>query len=111
MLAERLATLEMRELNERQRADLALTRYQQVREALSHLEERNGELERRFSELSQKLLQSQAREAELSDSLTGEGNKAIATFLPPFLFFPPFPSLCCFPFPSFSSSSHNSSNP
>ena len=72
VLAERLATLEMKELNERQRADLAVTRYQQAREALSHLEERNGELERRFSEMSQKLLQSQAREVELSDSLTGE---------------------------------------
>ena len=100
MLAERLATLEMRELNERQRADLALTRYQQVREALSHLEERNGELERRFSELSQKLLQSQAREAELSDSLTGEGNKAVATLIPSSLsLLPSFPLPLLLPLP------------
>ena len=74
MLAERLATLEMRELNERQRADLAVMRYKQTKEALSHLEERNIELEERVSELSRKLLESQAKEGELSDRLAGEGS-------------------------------------
>ena len=75
----------MRELNERQRADLAVTRYRQTREALSHLEERNAELEERVSELSRKLLESQAKEGELSDRLAGE--EVVLLFLP----LPPFP--------------------
>ena len=86
MLAERLATLEMRELNERQRADLAVMRYKQTKEALSHLEERNIELEERVSELSRKLLESQAKEGELSDRLAGEGSGT--SFSPPSSFSP-----------------------
>ena len=89
MLAERLATLEMRELNERQKADLAVTRYRQTREALSHLEERNAELEERVSELSRKLLESQAKEGELSDRLAGE---EVVLLSPP----PPLPPFCSF---------------
>ena len=102
MLAERLATLEMRELNERQRADLAVTRYRQTKEALSHLEERNAELEERVSELSRKLLESQAKEGELSDRLTGE--ECSTSFSPPssFLSFSLFlPSLFSFPLSNF----------
>ena len=83
----------MRELNERQRADLAVTRYRQTREALSHLEERNAELEERVSELSRKLLESQAKEGELSDRLAGE-----EVFLP----LPPFPPSLFFPLSSSS---------
>lgn len=95
VLAERLATLEMKELNERQRADLAVTRYRQTKEALSHLEERNTELEERVSELSRKLLESQAKEGELSDRLAGE--EVVLLFFP----FPPFLPLS-FPFSSLS---------
>ena len=106
MLAERLATLEMRELNERQRADLAVTRYRQTREALSHLEQRNAELEERVSELSRKLLESQAKEGELSDRLAGE---EVVLLFSPFLLFvpllPPFPRSLSFFFSRFSSSS------
>lgn len=84
--------MEMRELNERQRADLAVTRYRQTREALSHLEERNAELEERVSELSRKLLESQAKEGELSDRLAGEAVVNIPLSLPFFLFvFLPIP--------------------
>ena len=86
--------MEMRELNERQRADLAVTRYRQTREALSHLEERNAELEERVSELSRKLLESQAKEGELSDRLAGEAvvHVNILLSLPFFLFvFLPIP--------------------
>ena len=93
VLAERLATLEMRELNERQRADLAVTRYRQSKEALSHLEERNTELEERVSELSRKLLESQAKEGELSDRLAGE---EVVLLFPLFLSLP-------FPYSLFSS--------
>ena len=95
VLAERLATLEMRELNERQRADLAVMRYRQTKEALSHIEERKIELEERVSELSRKLLESQAKEGELSDSLAGEGSGT--SFSPPSSF-PPL----SFPFSPFS---------
>ena len=84
--------MEMRELNERQRADLAVTRYRQTREALSHLEERNAKLEERVSELSRKLLESQAKEGELSDRLAGEAVVNILLSLPFFLFvFLPIP--------------------
>ena len=100
MLAERLATLEMRELNERQRADLAVTRYRQTREALSHLEERNTELEERVSELSRKLLESQAKEGELSDRLAGEEVVLLFLPLPPFPL-PPYSSPSLFLFPPF----------
>lgn len=92
MLAERLVTLEMRELNERQRADLAVTRYRQTREALSHLEERNTELEERVSELSRKLLESQAKEGELSDRLAGEAVSGKYSPLLPFRL-PPYSSV------------------
>ena len=39
---------------------------------MSQLEGRNADLEERFGELSLKLLQVQAREAELEDKLAGE---------------------------------------
>lgn len=67
--AERLATLEMQALSEKQRADLALLRHRQAKEMVGQLELRNSELEEKFSELMHKLLQSQAKEVELCDQL------------------------------------------
>ena len=70
-IGTKLATLEMRELNEKQRADLAVARCRQLQESVVQLERRNGELEGKFAELSGKLLKSQTREAELMDKLAG----------------------------------------
>ena len=70
-IGTKLATLEMRELNEKQRADLAVARCRQLQESVVQLERRNGELEGKFAELSGKLLESQTREAELMDKVAG----------------------------------------
>ena len=67
--AERLAVLEMQALSEKQRADLASLRHRQSKEMVEQLERRNAELEERYSELTRKLLQSQAKEVELCDQL------------------------------------------
>ena len=43
-----------------------------MQETVARLEQRNSELEERFAELTQTLLQNQAREAEQSDQLESE---------------------------------------
>ena len=50
-LARRLTTIEMKELNERQRADHAARMYEQQKNALRALEDRNFELEHKFAEV------------------------------------------------------------
>uniref|UniRef100_A0A3P9GZQ9 Uncharacterized protein n=1 Tax=Oryzias latipes TaxID=8090 RepID=A0A3P9GZQ9_ORYLA len=49
--ARRITTLEMKELNERQRAEHAHKMYEHVRNSLKHVEERNLELESKFAEV------------------------------------------------------------
>lgn len=49
--ARRLATLEMKELNERQRAEHAAAMYERLKSSLSKVEERNSELEAKFAEV------------------------------------------------------------
>ena len=70
-IGNRLATLEMKELNERQRADLATVRSGHLQESVSQLERRNTELEEKFSELTQRLLEAQSREAEMMERMAG----------------------------------------
>ena len=77
--AERLATLEMQALSEKQRGDLASLRHRQARELAEQLELRNAELEERFSELMRKLLQAQAKEVELSDQLASELSSLVSS--------------------------------
>lgn len=50
-VAHRLTTLEMKELNERQRAEHASRMYEQQKGILRQLEDRNFELERKFAEV------------------------------------------------------------
>lgn len=69
--SSRLATLEMRELNERQRADLATARNTQLRDSLVQLEQRNTELEGKFASLTERLLLSQNRETDLMEKMAG----------------------------------------
>lgn len=50
-LARRMTTLELKELNERQRAEHAGKMYEQIRNSLRQVEERNLELEAKFAEV------------------------------------------------------------
>lgn len=55
-MAQRLTALEMKELNERQKADHAQRMYDQQRNLLREIENRNIELENNFTQLSKKYL-------------------------------------------------------
>lgn len=50
-LARRITTLELKELNERQRAEHAHKMYERMRNSLRQVEERNLELEAKFAEV------------------------------------------------------------
>lgn len=50
-VARRMTTLELKELNERQRAEHAQKMYEQMRNSLRQVEERNEELESKFVEV------------------------------------------------------------
>lgn len=50
-ISHKLTTLEMKELNERQRADHATHMYDQQKKQLRSLEDRNFELEQKFAEV------------------------------------------------------------
>ena len=50
-ISHKLTTLEMKELNERQRADHATHMYEQQKVQLRSLEDRNFELEQKYSEV------------------------------------------------------------
>ncbi len=50
-VSRRITTLEMKELNERQRAEHAQKMYEHLRNSLKHVEERNFELETKFAEV------------------------------------------------------------
>ena len=51
-ISKRLTTLEMKELNERQRAEHAVRMYDQQKVTLRQLEDRNMELESKFAEVN-----------------------------------------------------------
>lgn len=69
-LAKRLAALEMKELNERQKADYAQRMYDQQRNLLREIENRNIELENNFSQLTKKYLSLEKNEQSLREQLT-----------------------------------------
>lgn len=50
-VSKRITTLEMKELNERQRAEHAQKMYEHMRSSLKQVEERNFELEVKFAEV------------------------------------------------------------
>lgn len=50
-VSRRITTLEMKELNERQRAEHAQKMYEHLRSSLKQVEERNFELETKFAEV------------------------------------------------------------
>lgn len=69
-MAKKLATLEMKEINERQRAEHAMRMYEQRREMINELEARNSELEQKFAEVTRMNLESQRVERQLRDELS-----------------------------------------
>ncbi|XP_051808594.1 centrosomal protein of 290 kDa isoform X2 [Acanthochromis polyacanthus] len=76
--ARRITTLEMKELNERQRAEHALRIYEHTRNSLRQVEERNLELESKFAELTKMNVEAQRVERELRDELADSISKAVS---------------------------------
>uniref|UniRef100_UPI0037E88129 centrosomal protein of 290 kDa isoform X2 n=1 Tax=Semicossyphus pulcher TaxID=241346 RepID=UPI0037E88129 len=76
--ARRITTLEMKELNERQRAEHAHRMYEQLRSSLRQVEERNLELESKFAELTKMNVEAQRMERELRDELADSISKAVS---------------------------------
>ena len=68
--AKKLATLEMKEINERQRAEHAVRMYEQRKEMIAELENRNSELEQKFAEVTRMNLEAQRTERQLRDELS-----------------------------------------
>ncbi|XP_021172732.2 centrosomal protein of 290 kDa isoform X2 [Fundulus heteroclitus] len=76
--ARRITALEMKELNERQRAEHAHRMYEHMRNSLRQVEERNSELESKFAELTRMNTEAQRMERELRDELAGSTSKAVS---------------------------------
>ena len=68
-LTKQLATLEMKELNEKQRADHAENKYKLVQAQVLQLEKRNSELEIKFADTAKANLELQKTERSLRDQL------------------------------------------
>ncbi|XP_030587745.1 centrosomal protein of 290 kDa [Archocentrus centrarchus] len=77
--ARRITTLEMKELNERQRAEHAHKMYEHVKNSLRQVEERNVELESKFAELTKMNVEAQRVERELRDELANSVSKAVSS--------------------------------
>uniref|UniRef100_A0A672Z2X2 Centrosomal protein 290 n=1 Tax=Sphaeramia orbicularis TaxID=375764 RepID=A0A672Z2X2_9TELE len=76
--ARRITTLEMKELNERQRAEHAHKMYEHMKNSLMQVEERNVELESKFAELTKMNTEAQRVERELRDELADSVSKAVS---------------------------------
>eukprot|EP00052_Salpingoeca_macrocollata_P029083 m.289747 g.289747 ORF g.289747 m.289747 type:complete len:2313 (-) comp22944_c0_seq3:29-6967(-) len=68
---QRMQTVEMRALNEKQRADLLQLQNEQNKDLVQRLQQRNAELERKFQDLTEAHLTAQETEKELKDVLAG----------------------------------------
>ncbi|KAI4894866.1 hypothetical protein NFI96_019180 [Prochilodus magdalenae] len=77
-VSKRITTLEMKELNERQRAEHAQTMYEHLRNSLKQVEERNFELEAKFAEMAKQNLEAQRIERELRDELAESVSKEVS---------------------------------
>ncbi|KAJ8002717.1 hypothetical protein DPEC_G00161840 [Dallia pectoralis] len=76
--SRRITTLEMKELNERQRAEHAHKMYEHLRNSLGQVEERNMELETKFAELTKLYLETQKTERQLRDQLAESISKDVS---------------------------------
>ncbi|XP_051740645.1 centrosomal protein of 290 kDa isoform X2 [Ctenopharyngodon idella] len=77
-VSRRITMLEMKELNERQRAEHAQKMYEHLRNSLKQVEERNFELETKFAELTKLNMEAQRIERELRDELADSISKHIS---------------------------------
>ncbi|XP_056015074.1 centrosomal protein of 290 kDa-like [Ostrea edulis] len=77
-VSKKITTLEMKELNERQRAEHAVRMYEQQKSILQDLENRNKDLEEKFSEITKSNLELQKIERELRDELANSVTKEIS---------------------------------
>ncbi|XP_035193612.1 centrosomal protein of 290 kDa isoform X2 [Oxyura jamaicensis] len=77
-ISKKIAMLEMKELNERQRAEHSQRMYEHLRNTLKQVEERNFELETKFAELTKINLEAQRVEQELRDELSNCVSKAVS---------------------------------
>ncbi|XP_005096015.2 centrosomal protein of 290 kDa [Aplysia californica] len=77
-ISKKLTMLEMKELNERQRAEHASRMYQQQRQLLQDLENRNSELEEKFAGVTKMNLEMQSTERELRDELSNSVTKSVS---------------------------------
>ncbi|XP_052021852.1 centrosomal protein of 290 kDa isoform X2 [Apodemus sylvaticus] len=77
-ISKKITVLEMKELNERQRAEHCQKMYEHLRTSLKHMEERNFELETKFTELTKINLDAQKVEQKLRDELADSVNKAVS---------------------------------
>ncbi|PVD27873.1 hypothetical protein C0Q70_10448 [Pomacea canaliculata] len=77
-ISRKLTMLEMKELNERQRAEHAVRMYEQQLHLLGDLERRNKELEEKFAEVTRMNLEMQKTERDLRDELSNSVTKAVS---------------------------------
>ncbi|XP_074082638.1 centrosomal protein of 290 kDa isoform X2 [Macrotis lagotis] len=77
-ISKKITMLEMKELNERQRAEHAQKMYEHLRVSLKQVEERNIELETKFSELTKINLAAQQLEQTLRDELAESVSKEVS---------------------------------
>uniref|UniRef100_A0A670YGZ1 Centrosomal protein 290 n=1 Tax=Pseudonaja textilis TaxID=8673 RepID=A0A670YGZ1_PSETE len=77
-ISKKITMLEMKELNERQRAEHCQRMYEQLRYTLKQAEERNFELETKFAELTKINLEAQKVEQSLRDELSNSVSKEIS---------------------------------
>ncbi|XP_027698300.1 centrosomal protein of 290 kDa [Vombatus ursinus] len=77
-ISKKITMLEMKELNERQRAEHSQKMYEHLRVSLKQVEERNFELETKFSELTKINLAAQQLEQTLRDELAESVSKEVS---------------------------------
>ncbi|KAM5288763.1 centrosomal protein of 290 kDa [Ctenodactylus gundi] len=77
-ISKKITMLEMKELNERQRAEHCQKMYEHLRTSLKQTEERNFELETKFAEITKINLNAQKVEQMLRDELAESVSKAVS---------------------------------
>ncbi|XP_054552127.1 centrosomal protein of 290 kDa isoform X4 [Talpa occidentalis] len=77
-ISKKITMLEMKELNERQRAAHSQKMYEHIRTSLQQMEERNFELETKFAELTKINLEAQKVEQMLRDELADSVSKTVS---------------------------------
>nr|KAF6494163.1 centrosomal protein 290 [Rousettus aegyptiacus] len=77
-ISKKITMLEMKELNERQRAEHSQKMYEHSRTSLKQMEERNFELEIKFAELTKINLEAQKVEQMLRDELADSVSKTVS---------------------------------